>query len=92
MSHAKINLFEQVAVDQVQAFYRGTQAAIEALTGLSTPSCAFGWTSDPSDGEFGFYNGVEWIWMSGTVTIPEILTDDDCNILFDDDCEILYGD
>jgi hypothetical protein len=66
MSTNKVDLFEQIGTDGVEAFYKGTKAAIEALTGIPTPSFAFGWTTTPADGEWGVYNGVNWTWGGGS--------------------------
>ena len=62
---------QQVSLQSnVKGYYTGTQASIEALTGVPDGSIAFGWTTDPSDGEFGIYNGVVWTWGTGSSTPP----------------------
>lgn len=45
--------------------YIGTQASIEALIGVQEGAFAVGYTSTPSDGVFGFYDGSAWVWGSG---------------------------
>lgn len=49
----------------VKGYYYGTKTAIEGLAGVPTGSIAFGYTTTPADGEFGFYNGTAWTWGTG---------------------------
>src|SRR5690349_13746165 len=49
----------------VFGWFVGEQADIEAESDVPVPSIGFGWTTDPSDGAFGVYNGVSWVWGTG---------------------------
>lgn len=88
---------QQVHLDKnVKGFYRGTKTEIEALSDIPTPSIGFGWTTDPSDGEFGVYNGTSWEWGSGgggldinSLTPKTTLVNDDEFVLADS--EASYG-
>jgi hypothetical protein len=56
MSVTKINL-----LDQVQGYFKGTKAAVEALTGLSEGFLAYATDTE----EIGSYNGSAWTWGGG---------------------------
>ena|GEM_PF-3182995 len=56
MSKSKIRLFEQI-----QEVYFGTQAEIEALTGVTEGSVGYATDRDPYE-HFGTFNGTDWEW------------------------------
>lgn len=79
MSVSKINLIEQVI-----GYYRGEQTDIEALTDVQEHSIAFGWVTDPAvDGAFGYFDGSDWIWLSGGGFTQEQIEDIVGGLLFE---------
>jgi hypothetical protein len=66
MSTSKVNLFEQV-----NGYFTGTKAAIEALTGIGEGALAYASDTD----QFGSYNGTTWTWgQGGSLPNPFALT------------------
>lgn len=53
-----------------QALYKGTQAAIEALTGV--PEGAIAYATDNPDAPIGFYDGAAWTWGGGSGAVDSV--------------------